>query len=488
MSTAAVRKPVENHTNVIHRLYASTTREFHGPAPANPMSQGLRLATVVLMHETGPRRHRVVIVGAGFGGIAAARALRDAPVDVVIIDAHNFHTFPPLLYQVATAGLDTDDIAYAVRGIFRRQRNVDVALGRVTAVDVAQRVLTITDHPPLAYDTLVLAAGTVSADFGIAGVREHTIGLKSMADALAVRDRILRCFERAAAEPQLVDDGLLTVAIVGGGPTGVELAGGTQELFTRVLRRDFPSLDLRRSRVVVIEAADRLLGPFAPHLSDKALRTLRARGVEVVLGTGVARVDGPLPDSPLAGSVVLADGRVVPAGTIVWATGVTAAPLAHTMIDADPPVETTRGGRIVVEPDLRLPGHPEVFVIGDIAATRADDGDGELLPQVAQPAIQGGRYAARAIVARLAGDSIAPFRYRDKGSMATIGRNAAVCEFPNGWTLSGRLGWIAWLGLHLIELVGFRNRANVLVNWGWNYLTYDRGSRLIAPYDDAPLG
>jgi NADH dehydrogenase len=430
------------------------------------------------------RRHRVVVVGAGFGGIAAARALRNTPVDVVIVDAHNFHTFQPLLYQVATAGLDTDDIASAVRGIFRRQHNVDVVLGRVAAVDIERRTLTITDHPPLAYDTLVLAAGAVSADYGIAGVREHAIGLKSMADALAVRDRVLRSFERAAAQPELVDDGLLTVAIVGGGPTGVELAGGTQELFSRVLRRDFPSLDLRRSRVVLIEAADRLLGPFAPHLGDKALRTLRSRGVEVVLGTGVDRIEGTAGEPPsVAGAVVLSDGRRIPAGTIVWATGVTAAPLAQRLIDADPAVQTTRGGRIVVGPDLTLPGHPEVFVIGDIAASRDDQGHGDLLPQVAQPAIQGGRYAARAIGARLAGTTTEPFRYRDKGSMATIGRNAAVCEFPNGWTLSGRLGWMAWLGLHLIELVGFRNRANVLVNWGWNYFTYDRGARLIAPQE-----
>jgi NADH dehydrogenase len=406
-------------------------------------------------------RHRVVVIGAGFGGLRVARGLADAPVDVTIVDANNFHTFQPLLYQVATAGLDTDDIAYPVRGIFRRQANVDVRLASVTAVDLDGRRVHTDRGEPLAYDTLVVAAGTVSHDFGIPGVAEHTLPLKTVSDAVALRSALLARFEDAALT---ADDGggALDVVVCGGGPTGVEMAGGLAELYQRVLARDFPRLDVGGARITLVEAAGQLLGTFHPSLGERARRTLERRGVEVITSAPVARID--------EGRVELAGGRVITAATIVWAAGVRASPVAELL-----GVELGRGGRIVVGADLDVPGHREVFAIGDVAIDPAAP-----LPQVAQPAIQGGRHVAAEIVRRLEGRPSEPFPYRDKGSMATIGRHDAVAEFPSGRRLHGIVGWLAWLVLHLVYLMGFRNRANVLVNWAWNYLTYDRASRLLS--------
>jgi NADH dehydrogenase len=415
------------------------------------------------------RRHLVIVVGAGFGGLHAAKGLAKAPVDVLLVDANNFHTFSPLLYQVATAGLDADDIAFPARGIFHRQRNVDFRMGRVTAVDTADREVELADGTRLAYDHLVLAAGAVTNDYGIPGVEEHAFGLKSLDDAVALRTHVLRWFERAAVDPSLVDDGALTIVIGGGGPTGVELAGGMSELFGKVLVKDFPNLDVRRARVVLVEAADRLLGTFAPKLSSRAYRTLTERGIEVILSTGVEKVD--------ADSVQLSDGQRIAAKTIVWTAGVRANPLLG-LLDG---VERDRAGRVVVLPDLTVPGHPELLVVGDAAA--ADDRRGGTLPGVAQVAMQGGRHAARTIEAQLAGRPSEPFHYLDKGTMATIGRHDAVAQLRGGLRLTGAIGWLAWLGLHILYLIGFRNRANVLVNWAWNYLTYDRGSRIIGEGD-----
>ncbi len=413
-------------------------------------------------------RHRVVVIGAGFGGLAVTRGLADQPVEVVLVEANNFHTFQPLLYQVATAGLDADDIGYAVRGIFRRQRNVTVRMARATGADLAARTLQLDRGGPLSYDHLVVAAGAVTHTFGVPGVAEHAFALKSIDEALDLRSHVLDRFEAAAQDPGLVDDGALTVVVCGGGPTGVEMAGALMELFTRVFAKDFPALDVRRARVVLVEAGARLLAPFHQDSSERAWRTLSRRGVEVVLDTGVARVD--------ARRVELADGRSIPAHTVVWAAGVTANPLGAAL-----GLPLVRGGRVQVDSDLSVVGHPEVFAIGDIAASPTPDGEG-VLPQVAQPAIQGGTHVARQISARLAGRTTQAFRYRDKGSMATIGRHDAVAEFPSGRRLAGVLGWLSWLGLHLVYLMGFRNRANVLVNWAWNYLTYDRGSRLLGEH------
>lgn len=409
--------------------------------------------------------HRVVVIGAGFGGLRVARGLAGAPVEVTIVDANNFHTFQPLLYQVATAGLDLDDIAYPVRGIFRRQRNVSVRMAAVTGVDLRARRVTTDRGAPIEYDTLVVAAGTVSHDFAIPGVAAHTFPLKAAGDAVALRTHLLARFEDAAlvGDAASAAPGALDVVVCGGGPTGVEMAGGLAELYQRVLAKDFPALAVDRARITLVEAADRVLGPFHEALGERARRTLERHGIEVITGTPVERVE--------PGAVHLVGGRVLTAGTVVWAAGVRASPVAELL-----GVELGRGGRIVVGTDLSVPGWPEVFAIGDIAVDPAAP-----LAQVAQPAIQGGHHVARQIERRLGGLPTEPFRYRDKGSMATIGRHDAVAEFPNGRRLHGVVGWVAWLGLHLVYLMGFRNRANVLVNWAWNYLTYDRASRMIAP-------
>jgi NADH dehydrogenase len=410
------------------------------------------------------QRHHVVVVGAGFAGLAAARGLAELPIDVTVVDARNHHTFQPLLYQVATAGLDGDEICFPVRGLFARQRNARVRLGTVESVDLEHRRVGLHDGSALRYDHLVLAAGAVTNTFGIPGVDEHAFGLKSLADALELRSHVLMRFEEADAEPERVDDGVLSVVVVGGGPTGVELAGGLAELFSRVLRRDFPRMDVHRARVVLVEATDRLLGTLHPSLSDKARSTLERLGVEVLLGTQVAEV------TPR--SVRFGDGSRIATHTVAWTAGIRANPLAESL-----GVELTKGGRVVVGADLSVPGHPEVFVAGDLAATTGHDGSP--LPQLAPVAMQGAEHVAANIRRRLHDEPTTDFHYVDRGTMATIGRNHAVAELPGGLRCSGLVGWLAWLVLHLVMLIGFRNRANVLVNWAWSYFTYDRASRII---------
>lgn len=423
------------------------------------------MAAAVSSHTTS--QVRVIIIGSGFGGIRAAKRLArahtgDVTIDVTIVDANNFHTFQPLLYQVATAGLDADDIGFPIRRIFRRNDSVHFVLGEVTAIDLRGRAVTVGDGRTFGYDYLIVAAGSVSTAFGVRGVDENTFPLKTLRDALELRAHLLQSFERASADPAGPHD--LGIVVVGGGPTGVEMAGGLRELIDKVFRKDFPNLAGAPVPITLVEAADRLLGAFHKTSSAEAAATLRRRHITVELGTGVDCVE--------PGAVVLKDGRRLTAGTIIWAAGVTASPVAKLL-----GVKLGRGGRIPVGKDLSVVGLPNgddnVFAIGDIALTP------DPLPQVAQPAIQGGRYAADTIVARLSGHTLPPFKYRDKGSMATIGRNEAVAELPFNLRFHGFIGWLMWLGLHLIELMGFRNRANVFVNWAWNYLTYDRGSRLL---------
>ncbi|MCO5307143.1 MAG: NAD(P)/FAD-dependent oxidoreductase [Microthrixaceae bacterium] len=422
------------------------------------------------------RRRRVVVVGAGFAGLELVKGLAAAPVDVVLVDANNFHTFQPLLYQVATAGLDGDDIAAPVRAVVRSQANVDVRLGQVVDIDVDDRRVVFRDGPALSYDRLVLAAGAVTNTYGVPGVDEHGFGLKSLEDALQLRQHLLRQFERASVDPSLVEQGVLDVVIAGGGPTGVELAGGIAELYRNVLSHDFPTLDVRKARVVIVEPGDRVLAPFHPKLSARAARTLARLGVELVFGQGVTGTDGKV--------VQLDDGSSVPCSTLVWTAGVKASPLADVLARHLGDGTLTRGGRVVVTPELTVPGHPEIAVVGDLAAT--PDGSGGVLPQLAPVAIQGGRLVAANLVAELAGQPSEPFHYVDKGTMATVGRRNAVAQLPGRLRFSGTPGWLAWLGLHLIMLIGFRNRANVMVNWAWNYVTYDRASRLIVGDDDHP--
>jgi NADH dehydrogenase len=416
---------------------------------------------------------KVVVVGAGFGGLEVARHLAGRPVDITLVDRHNFHTFQPLLYQVATAGLNAADVAHVVRGLFQDQPNVRFRQADVEGVDWERRTVVLADHPPLPFDHLVLAGGATVTHFGTPGAAEHGFALYTLADAVRLRNHIVEQFEVADAD---VDgradaDGTLTFVVVGGGPTGVETAGALAELFAMVFRKDYPELDVSRARVVLVEMQDHVLDPFNERSRQHAIDTLTSRGVEVRLGAAVAEVT--------PSSVTLADGETLACRTLIWAAGVQANPLAARL-----GLERGRGGRIVVGPDLAVLGRPGVWAIGDIAA--ATDRSGQLLPQLAPVAMQAGRHVARQIGRLAEGRGTQPFRYRNKGTMATIGRRAAVAELPGRITLRGAPAWLAWLGLHLVFLMGKRNRASVLLNWAWNYITWDRGPRLLLRPDDEP--
>jgi NADH dehydrogenase len=408
-------------------------------------------------------RPRVVVVGAGFGGLNAALGLVGSGVEITVVDRDNYHGFWPLLYQVATAGLAPEDIAHPVRSLFSGHAEVTVRHGTVTGIDLEHRRVTVDRGDELEYDYLVLAPGSSTADFNIPGVADHSFPLKTLADAVRLRNHVLERFEEADARPEKVP-GLLTVVLVGGGPTGVEMAGALAELIGTNLAVDFPHLDVSDARVVLVEALDHLLGGFSVASQHEALRVLRTKGVEVLLNAPLAEVR--------ADGVRLADGRDIVAQTIVWTAGVRANPLADLL-----PGDKARNGTVTVGPDLSLPGYPEVLVIGDLA--HAETADGKPLPQLAQVAIQGGRQAARVIRSRLSGEEPPVFKYHNHGIMATIGRRAAVAELPGRIALRGTLGWLAWLVVHLVFLIGFRNRLVVLVNWAWNYVTWDRASRVI---------
>lgn len=409
-------------------------------------------------------RPRVAIVGAGFGGLWAARTLARSPVDVLLVDRDNHHTFLPLLYQVAAAELEPEDIAYPVRSILRKWPNVHFVLAEVKGVDHARRMVE-TDGPPIAYDFLLLATGSVSHFFAIPGAPEHAFPLKTLEQGVALRNQILCCFERAAQE---VDperrQRLLTYAIIGGGPTGVEFAGALAELIRGPLVKDFPTLDFREVRVVLLEAAEGLLSGLPDRLRAYALTRLRQMGVEVHLRAMVSQI------TPEA--VRLRDGTVLPAETVVWTAGVrgdSLAPECRLML--------LPNARVPVLPTLQAPGHPEVYVIGDLA--HIGEG-GRPLPMIAPVAIQQGVAAARNILRQIAGQDPLPFCYRDPGTMVTIGRNAAVVHLW-GRSFVGFAAWILWLSVHLFNLIGFRNRLVVLINWAWDYLFYERAVRLILP-------
>jgi NADH dehydrogenase len=409
-------------------------------------------------------RPHVVIVGAGFGGIDCAKELVNEPVEVTVVDRHNFHTFQPLLYQVATAGLSSSDVAYPVRGIFQDATNVRFRTGVVTGVDWSAKSLGLQDGTAIPFDHLVLAAGATTNWFGVEGAAEHAFPLYGLEDAIRLRNHVIAQFERADADPALLASGALTFVVLGGGPTGVETAGALMELFGMVFAKDFRRLDVGAARVVLVEMGDAVLAPFSKRAQRHALEQLRARGVDVRLGERVTGVG--------ADTVTLASGEVLPTRTVVWAAGVRANPLADLL-----GVEQVRGGRIKVTPDLRVPTKPHTFVIGDLAAIEGPGG--VLLPQVAQVAKQSGKHVGKTLARSLRGRTTKAFRYRDKGTMATIGRNAAVADLPLRIRLTGFVAWVAWLFLHLLYLVGFRNRLSVLVSWGWSYLTWDRGPRLI---------
>jgi NADH dehydrogenase len=406
-----------------------------------------------------------VIVGAGFGGLTAARALDGAPVRVIVVDRRNHHLFQPLLYQVATAALNPADIAAPVRRVLRRQENAEVVLGEVTEVVPDRRLLRLDDGTELRYDFLVLAAGATHSYFGHeADWAPLAPGLKTVEDAVEIRRRVLLAYELAEREP---DPGfrraLLTFVVVGAGPTGVELAGALAEIARYSLAADFRHIKPESVRVVLIEAMPSVLPPYPPRLQAAARRQLERLGVEVRTGARVTRID--------EAGVTVGDERIA-ARTVLWGAGVSASPIARSL-----GVSLDRAGRVEVLADLTVPGRPEIAVIGDLAAVALRDGKG-LVPGVAPAAIQEGAHAAENVRRALRGEPLLPFRYRDKGSLATIGRAAAVAQIGRA-QFSGLPAWLAWLLVHIYFLIGFRNRVAVLLQWAWSYVTFDRGARLI---------
>jgi NADH dehydrogenase len=412
------------------------------------------------------RRPRVVVVGAGFGGLFAAKALRGADADVIVIDRHNYHLFQPLLYQVATAGLPASDIAWPIRSMLRRQRNTTVLMDSVHGIDLGRRCVELRDRAPVEFDYLIVATGATHSYFGHDAWQEVAPGLKSIDDATRIRRRILTAFERAemATDPR-ERERLLRFVIVGAGPTGVELAGAISELAHYALAKDFRTIDPRSASIILAEAGPRVLPAFNEASSAYAQRALEKLGVDVRVGSAVTK---------LAADRLEIAGETLTAGTVIWAAGVAASPATRWLR-----VDTDRAGRVIVAPDLSIPGQPNVFVIGDAAVVKAPDGSA--VPGIAPAAKQEGRYVAGVIRQRVsarATGSLAPFRYRHAGNLATIGRRAAVIEFPKV-RLKGWLAWWVWGISHIYFLVGVRSPLLVTLNWLWQYLTYAQGARLI---------
>jgi len=400
---------------------------------------------------------RVVIVGGGFGGLYAAKALRDAPVEITLVDRRNYHVFQPLLYQVATAALNPSDIAYPLRWVLRRQKNASVILGEARSIDLDAKIVRLADGD-LAYDYLILATGATHSYFGHSEWEANAPGLKTIEDALEIRRRVLVAFENAERETDAeAQKAWLTFVIVGAGPTGVELAGALSEIARHTMTRNFRRINPSSARVILLEGKDRVLPVYPPSLSAKAAKQLEHLGVEVIANAMVTRVND---------REVCIGNTTIPARTVLWAAGVQASPLARSLV-----APLDRAGRVLVEPDLTVPGHRDAFVIGDLAAV-------EGVPGVAPAAIQEGEHAAENIIRAVEGQPLRAFHYRDKGSLATIGRAAGVADFGK-LELSGFFAWFAWLAVHIFFLIGFRNRLLVMLQWAWAYVTYQRGARLI---------
>jgi NADH dehydrogenase len=414
--------------------------------------------------------HRVVIIGGGFGGLYAAKALRHAPVEVTLIDRRNFHLFQPLLYQVATGGLSPGEIASPLRHVLRRSKNTEVLLAEVVDLDPASRRVILRDGEA-AYDTLIVAAGASHSYFGNDQWEPLAPGLKTIEDATEIRRRILLAFERAERAPdEAARRAWLTFVVVGAGPTGVELAGALGEIANDTLRHDFRRIDPSSARIFLVEGTDRVLPPYPPDLSAKAEQALIRLNVRPMVSAIVTGIDE-------TGVTVRCGTQMehIPARTVLWAAGVQASPLGRVLAERAG-AKLDRAGRVIVEPDLTIAGHPEILVIGDLASFAQKTG--KPLPGVAPVAMQEGRYAARLVLTRLAGRALQPFRYWDKGSLATIGRAAAVADFGR-IHIDGHFAWLTWLFVHLMYLVGFDNRLLVFIKWAYNYFTRNRGARLI---------
>ena len=411
----------------------------------------------------------VVIIGGGFGGLYAARGLKNVPVRITLVDRHNYHLFQPLLYQVATAGLNPSDIAAPIRGILRRQKNVQVILGDATVIDPQRKIVKLADGE-LSYDFLVIATGATHSYFAHPEWEKNAPGLKTIDDALEMRRRILFAFEAAEREPDPEKQkAWLTFVVVGAGPTGAELAGAVSEIARQTMTRDFRRIRPESARVILVEGKDRVLPMYPEDLSAKAKKQLERLNVEVITGGVVSHLDDR--------EVGMGD-RIIPARTVLWAAGVQGSPLARSL-----GVPLDRAGRVLVESNLTVPGHPEIFVIGDLAAAKQQDGT--FVPGVAPAAMQEGSHTAMNLERAVEGQPLRAFRYRDKGSLATLGRAAAVADFGKVH-LSGFIAWFAWLAIHIFFLIGFRNRFLVITQWAWAYATYQRGARLITG-DSEPL-
>jgi NADH:ubiquinone reductase (H+-translocating) len=414
----------------------------------------------------------VVIVGAGFGGLGVAEQLAHVPVEVTLIDRHNYHTFQPLLYQVATSLLNAEDVGAPVRSIFRHQDNVNFHLATVTGIDVPGRKISLENGHETTYDYLVLAGGATVNYFGTPGAAEHAFPLYTLMNAVKLRNQVMQQFETADRDPAIIDDGALNFVVVGGGPTGVETAGALSDLFYNLLPRDYHQLATDKARIILVEMGHELLAAFKENLRAYAKKQLEDRGVEIRLGEAVSEI-GPT-------SVKLKSGEEIKAHTLVWAAGVQASPLARML-----GMPLGRGGRVKLNPDLSLPDHPDIFVVGDMGEVASE---GKVLPQLGSVAMQSGEHVGKQIARRILGSETQPFKYWDKGFMATIGRGSAVVEFPNKRTLHGPLAYFAWLGVHLALLSGMRNRIETLWNWGWSALTHDRAARIIIDNQDDQIG
>ena len=416
------------------------------------------------------RRPRVLVLGGGFGGIGTARALEDAPVDVVLVDKHDYHTFQPLLYQLATDLLETAVVGHSLRGLFHEQPNVAVHQATVNGIDLDRRAVAFDEMAPIEYDYLVLALGAEVTFFGTEGAPEHAFPMYTLSDALRLKEHILECWEAADRDPALVEDGALNVVVVGGGPTGVESAGALAELYRESFARDYPDLPQEKARIVLVEAGPELFTMFKKNLREYAKKALEKFGVEVLVGESVSSVEPT--------RVKLESGTVIDAHTLVWGAGLQANPVAATL-----GLELRKGNRVPVGPDLTVAGHPDVFAVGDVAWI-TDTKTGNVLPQLGSVALQAGEQAGANVALRLQGKDAEPFEYHDKGTMATIGRGAAVMQTARGRTMKGKTAFLAWGAVHLALLSTGEDRVKAMADWTWAGFAHERPGRITVRTDD----
>lgn len=413
----------------------------------------------------------VVILGCGFAGLGAAQKLGDAPVKITIVDQNDYHTFQPLLYQLATDEMGVTEVGFPIREVMHRQNNAVFHQARVIGVDLANKQVQVQGMDPISYDYLLIGLGAVVNFYGVKGAQEHAFPLYTLRDAVQLKDHILATLEATDKNPALIDDGALTFCVVGGGPTGIEVSGALAEFLHAVAEKDYPNLPIKaKSQIILFEAGPHLLAPFKPKLQDYAKKALEKLGVTVRLGEGVTEIEPT--------RITLKSGEVVKTHTLVWGAGIQANPIARLL-----GVEQERGGRIPTNPDLSIKDHPEVFVVGDIAI-HSDVKTKEQLPQLGSVAQQAGRHAGQNIHRLVRGEPTEPFKYLDKGTMATIGRGAAVVELPGHGTMTGHAAWLAWLGVHVMLLSGGEEKSATMVDWGWNLLTKKRGKRIVVSDED----